>query len=235
MKAVSAMLLLGLFAPVAAYAGNGATAEMSIAIGGSFGRVVVRPKVKPASAFKDQNVVKQTLDYSCGAAATATIFNYYLGESVTEERVIDSMFKAGDVNKIIARKGFSLLDIKKFAEFMGYRAVGYRTDMQGLVSLDKPSIVAIILRGYKHFVVFKGIENGRVFLADSALGNTTVSLREFEQMWYRQIALVIEPRNDQARDGLKIRKEERIMVSSSDLRRSIFYNSILFSKTANEF
>jgi hypothetical protein len=209
MKAVAMMLLLGFFAPAAVYAGNDAAAEMSIAIGGSFGRVVVRPKVKPASAFKDQNVVKQTLDYSCGAAATATIFTYYLGEAVTEAKVIDAMFKAGNVDKIIARKGFSLLDIKKLAEFMGYRAVGYRTDMQGLVSLGKPSILAIMLRGYTHFVVFKGIENGRVFLADPALGNTTVALREFERMWYGQIALVIEPLNGQARNGLKIRKEEK--------------------------
>lgn len=229
------MLLLCFFLPVAAYAGSGATAEMSIAIGGPFGRVVVKPKVKPQSAFKDQNVVKQTLDYSCGAAATATLFNYYLGEPVTEEKVIDSMFKAGDVDKIIARKGFSLLDIKKFAEFMGYRAVGYKTDMQGLVSLNKPLILAVMVRAYKHFVVFKGIENGRVFLADSALGNTTVTLREFERMWYGQIALAIEPRDHEVRDGLKIRKEERMMVSASDVRRSIFYNSILFGKGVNEF
>ncbi len=234
-KAASIMLLLAFLTPPAAHAGGDAVAGMSIPIGGGFGRMVIRPKVKPSSAFRDENVVKQGLDFSCGAASTATLFNYYLGEPVTEANVIDAMFKAGDVDKIIARKGFSLLDIKKYAEFMGYCAVGYKTDMQGLVLLDRPSIVAVMVRGYKHFVVFKGIESGRVFLADPALGNTTVSLREFEQMWCGQIALVIDPRNEQAKDGLKIRKEERILVGSSDIRRSIFYNAILFTRSANQF
>ena len=187
--------------------------EMSIPIGsGPFGSMTIKPKVKPASAFKDRNIVKQTYDYSCGAASTATIFKYYLGDPITEEKVIDAMFKAGNVDKIVERKGFSLLDIKKFAEYMGYRAIGYKTDMDGLVALNKPSIVAILLREYKHFVIFKGMDKGRVFLADPALGNTTVSAREFERMWYGNIALVIEPKEGSGRDSLKIQPDERIIV-----------------------
>lgn len=77
---VKALILtvLCLFAPVAALAGDDATGRMNISIGGQFGGVVLRPKVKPVSAFKDRNIVKQAYDYSCGAASTATLFNYYL-------------------------------------------------------------------------------------------------------------------------------------------------------------
>lgn len=227
---------LGLFAGMSALAGSDTECRMNISVGsGPFGALNMRPKVKPASVFKDRNIIKQTYDYSCGAASTATLFNYYLGDPVTEAKVINDMFKAGNVDKIIERKGFSLLDIKKFAEYMGYNAVGYKTDMEGLISLNKPSIVAVLIREYKHFVIFKGIEKGRVFLADPALGNTTVSPREFERMWYGHIALVIEPREGEVKDGLKIREDERIFVGSADLRRALFYNSILFSRGPNEF
>jgi len=231
------IMLLALFVPAAAHAADSEqTCEMSIVIGsGSFGSMAMKPRVKPASALKNRNIVKQTYDYSCGAASAATIFRYYLGDPITEEKVIESMFKAGNVDKIIERKGFSLLDIKKFAEYMGYRAVGYKTDIEGLVALNKPSIVAVLLRQYKHFVIFKGIEKGRAFLADPALGNTTVSVREFEQMWYGNIALVIEPREGAGKDGLKIQPDERIIVSSADLRRTILYNTMLFSRGPGEF
>jgi predicted double-glycine peptidase len=212
-------------------------AVMSISIGGGgpLGRMIIKPRVKPLSFFKERHVVKQTLDFSCGAASTATIFKFYLGEQVTEKKVIEDMFKAGNVNKIIERQGFSLLDIKRFAEFMGYRAVGYKTDIEGLVLLNKPSIVAIMLRDYKHFVVFRGAEEGKVFLADPALGNTTLTAREFEQMWYGHIALVIEPRDKQVRPDLQIEQEDKLLVTPTDLRRSLYYNAILFGKSPKEF
>ncbi len=229
-----ALIVTALLAPHC-IAGTEGPAEMSISIGGAFGRMVVRPKVQPFSVFKNRGIVKQGLDFSCGAAATATIFNHYLGEPVTEGKVIDVMFRAGDVDRIVARQGFSLLDIKRFAEYMGYRAAGYRTDMEGLASLKKPCIVAILLRDYKHFVVFKGIEEGKVFLADPALGNTTVGIREFERMWYGHIVLVIEPRDQTLKADLDIKDEDRIMVSAGDVRRSLFYNAILLGKGPRDF
>jgi len=40
-------------------------------------------KVKSWKAFRDERVVKQDMDYSCGAASLATVLNEYYGQAVT--------------------------------------------------------------------------------------------------------------------------------------------------------
>lgn len=228
------IFLLGLFVPALSNAED-REAGLHITMGSSFGKITVRPKVKPLSAFKNRNLVRQQLDYSCGAASVATIFNYFLGEDVTEEKVIKGLLTVGNTEKIIERKGFSLLDMRKFAEYMGYEAAGYRTDLKGLVSLDKPSIVPIVIRDYKHFVVFRGVANGRVFLADPAFGNITLLIHEFERIWHANVALVIKPKNGEFLDRLKITEKDMMMVGSDEVRRTLFYHSVLFPKGAREF
>lgn len=53
-------------------------------------------------------------------------------------------------------------------------------------------IVPISLRGYPHFVVFRGATQTRVLLADPAFGNVTMSIRKFMDGWikYREIGRV---------------------------------------------
>jgi predicted double-glycine peptidase len=229
------VVLLSVLLPLSSFAEEGRDAEMNISVGGSFARMVIKPKVKPVSEFKHKNIVKQGLDFSCGAASAATLLNYYLGEAVTEEKVINTMFKVGDVDKILERQGFSLLDIKKLSENMGYKAVGYKTDLEGLILLNKPCVLPIVLRDYKHFVIFRGVARGRVFLADPALGNTTLSIHEFEKMWYGNVALVIEPRNGRTNDGLKLREEDFQLVASDTIWKSTIRTPLPFTKGAREF
>ncbi len=190
---------------------------------------------KPQSYLKEKHLVKQELDFSCGSAAVATIFNYYLGEHVTEKEVIEGLFKVGNVKKIIKRKAFSLLDIKKFAEYKGYKAVGYRTDVKGLVKLGKPAIVTLELGNYKHFVVFRGVRKGRVFLADPALGNTILSVEEFERMWYKNIALVIEPKEEPKENRLAITDEDMQWVQEEKVRQYIGSYDIITPKLPVDF
>src|SRR5512142_1303117 len=95
-----ALLLLSMIIPTLAPGADDQRAEVSIAVGGAFGRMVIRPKVTPFSEYKNKSITKQGLDYSCGAAAAATIFNYYLDLPISEGKVIDALFKSGDVDKI---------------------------------------------------------------------------------------------------------------------------------------
>jgi ABC-type bacteriocin/lantibiotic exporter with double-glycine peptidase domain len=46
-----------------------------------------------------------------------------------------------------------------------------------------PLIVPVRLRGYPHFVVFRGILGNRVLLADPAFGNRTMTVDRFERAW----------------------------------------------------
>lgn len=148
-------------------------------------------RVKPLSAFKDVNLVTQQYDYSCGSAALATILNYYLGEDITEEEVIRGLMAYGDREQIERRRAFSLLDMKRFVDKLGFNVAGYTAEVADLKSLGMPCIVPINVFQYKHFVVFRGIYNEHVFLADPFLGNMSYTLTEFQDIWYRNIVLII--------------------------------------------
>lgn len=49
--------------------------------------------VKSWKALRDAEVVKQNLDYSCGAASLATLLNGFYGQGVTEEALLKAMDK----------------------------------------------------------------------------------------------------------------------------------------------
>ena len=204
-------------------------------INGKFGTIVIRPKIKSAMELKTKNIVKQKHDFSCGSAAVATLFRYYLNDPVTEKQVIKGLFHFGNKKKIIENRGFSLLDIKKLANALGYKVGGYKTDVEGLLTLGKPAIVTIFIGKYKHFVVFRGVHKNRVYLADPALGNTIVSVKKFEKMWYKKIALIIEPKGDKRSDKLKISDEDEVWVKSDSLRNSLFFRQIQSFRSSSEF
>ncbi len=178
----------------------------------------MRVSVKPVSEIKFDRIVKQHLDYSCGSATVATIFNYYLGIEMDEHDVLKKMFEVGNKEKIIKRRGFSLLDMKKFAETMGYRAYGVKTNLETLAGLKKPAVVTIVIGNYKHFVVFRGVYKGRVFIADPAFGHTVLNPEDFKKIWYRNIALIIEPRDENQPNGLEITEADLKTVSAGTLR-----------------
>ncbi len=187
---------------------------------GTYGGVMIAPPVKPFSEVKNKNVIKQKLDFSCGSAAVATVLNYYLGLKVTEDQIINGLFKVGNLELIMKRRGFSLLDIKRFITLLGYKAVGYKTDIKHLQMLKKPAIVTIVLGKYKHYVVFKGVKDGRVLLADPAFGNMILPVEEFKNIWYRNIALVVYPPGDKEIDSL-MSEEEQIWVKNDTLRTTL--------------
>ena len=194
----------------------------------------LRVSVKPQSEVKHRGIVKQEYDYSCGAAVLATLFTYYFGEEVDERSVIRDLFKVGDVKKIKERQGFSMLDLKRYAVMKGYRAVGYRATVEDLVRLGLPAIVAIDFGNYKHFVIFKGVYNGRVLLADPALGNTVVSVDEFRRMWVRRIALVITPKDGKLRK-VGVSEEDLQIVRDDYLRQSFMARTLPVYRTTADF
>jgi len=90
--------------------------------------ITLNKKVKSLKEIKSANIIHQSLDYSCGAAGLSTILHYYLNEPVSEKDIITGLLKSTDLAKVQRRKGFSLLDLKKFSEAKGYKASGYCND-----------------------------------------------------------------------------------------------------------
>lgn len=143
--------------------------------------------VKSLFEMRRENVVMQQWDLSCGAAALTTLLNFQHHDMVTEKQVAIALMGREEYIKnpllVNIRQGFSLLDLKRYADERGYEGIGY-----GKLTLDDlvkkaPIIVSVNLLGYHHFVIFRGIKGNRVLLADPAWGNRTLLIEQFENAW----------------------------------------------------
>lgn len=129
-----------------------------------------------------RHIVRQHTDFSCGAAALATLLRHGYGLDVDEATVLAGLMGVADPEEV-RKNGFSLLDIKHYVESLGMRGRGYRITEARLRVLRVPTIVLIETNGYRHFVVLKRIEGQVVEVADPALGNTNLALPDFLKMW----------------------------------------------------
>jgi predicted double-glycine peptidase len=137
-----------------------------------------------------RNLVRQHTDYSCGAAALATILRYAYHLEADETTVIQGMMGVSDP-AIVKERGFSLLDIKRYVESLGMRGRGYRINEEKLGTLRVPGLVLMDVRGFRHFVVLKQVNGDTVELGDPILGNRTVSREEFVKGWPSRAVFVV--------------------------------------------
>lgn len=155
------------------------------------------PIVKTIRTFRDlryRELIPQRYDFSCGTAALATLLHYGYGyENVSEVELIKRMMAGADAQQVITN-GFSMLDMKRYVEGRGLRGHGFRVDVDALYRLKMPVITLMNIKGYKHFVLVKGAEAGRVFIADPALGHRVVFEREFIKDWNGIVFAVIGDR-----------------------------------------
>ena len=164
------------------------------------GAAGARRPVRSLTELRHDRVVLQKWDLSCGSAALSTLMTYDVGDPVNEEEIITSILQRADPVKIKARQGFSLLDLKHFAVARGHEADGYgKLDLLHLAELG-PAIVPTIIGGNDHFVVFRGVREGRVLLADPGFGNRSMTIEQFEDVWPKRIAFVVKPRPDEHPD-----------------------------------
>lgn len=136
-----------------------------------------------------RSVIRQRFDFSCGSAAVATLLTHHYGRPTPEMGPFKAMWAAGD-RDLIRKVGFSMYDMKNHLTNMGYRAEGFKLTVAELGKVKRPVIVLIDLKGFKHFVVIKGMNKGRVLTGDSVLGLTQYSTEDFAKMW-NGIALAI--------------------------------------------
>lgn len=137
-----------------------------------------------------KRTIRQQYDFSCGSAAVATLLTYQYDYPVTEQQAFIEMFQRGNQDKI-RREGFSLLDIRTFLMSHGFEADGYEVPLEKLNETKTPAIVLIVEHGYHHFVVVKGVRNGRVLVGDPATGTRAMSRESFEEKWQDHIVFVI--------------------------------------------
>ncbi len=145
-----------------------------------------------------RTTVQQKYDFSCGSAATATLLAHQYGHRVTEAEVFQAMYAAGDQRRIRA-EGFSLLDMQRYLRARGYESDGFELPLDKLLEEGVPAIVLLNDRGYRHFVVIKGMKAGRVLIGDPARGTRTLAREQFDRLWENRVLFVIHNRRELAR------------------------------------
>lgn len=164
--------------------------------------------VKPWTKLRDDSVVRQQLDYSCGAAALATLLSHYYGEPTTERQVLERQTEPRPAT-------FSTL--ADLASAFGYHARGYALSLDTLRQLNLPVILYVEIEGNRHFSVLRRVDRDHVLLADPSMGNRVYSRADFLNIWAIRNrdaeegkALVVLPKGKQSTEAL----------SSSFMRRA---------------
>ena len=126
------------------------------------------------TAIRDQGIIKQRFDYSCGAAAVPTVLHHFYRLEVDEATIID---------KIGLKDEFSFADLARVMEEYSLKAVAVALDFDHLQRIAMPAIVYPDFHGEGHFSVLRGISASSVWLGDPSWGNIHMSPDRFRGTW----------------------------------------------------
>lgn len=197
-----------------------AAAALTVASALSAGTVegAERRTVRSLLEIRQDKVVVQKWDLSCGAAALATLLNFQHGDMVSEREIALGLINRPEYIEnpelVQIRQGFSLLDLERYVDGRGYEGIGYGRLTLADLEAKAPILVPINTNGYNHFVVFRGRLGNRVLLADPAFGNVTMTVDAFERAWIDygdigKVGFVVQRRDGPAPPGrLAARAEE---------------------------
>jgi predicted double-glycine peptidase len=171
--------------------------------------------------MRKRNVVMQQRDYSCGAAALATLIRYHWGDEVTELQLLREVVRMLTVEELKERieNGLSLTDLRRVAVRSGYLATIGRLKFEKLRESKIPLVVGIIVNDFDHFVVYRGTDGYYVYLADPARGNIRLPIPDFIEQWQKNLVLVVVKRGPDAEkewSPLMVQPEE---ISLGELNR----------------
>lgn len=176
-------------------------------------------------AARFSQTLRQKYDFSCGSAALATLLSYHYAYPISEQQVFSHMYRHGD-QALIRKAGFSLLDMQRFLASQGFQADGFQLPLAALEQARLPALVLIAEKGYHHFVVIKGIANGRVLVGDPSRGTRALPLAEFASIWVGKLLFVIHGYRGKAvqfNNGLDWRAAPAAPVASAISRDALHH------------
>ena len=136
---------------------------------------------------RDRGVVRQSLDYSCGIAALATLMAMSFDIEVSESSLLALLEQSANQWQLAddwRERGVSLSILRQLAAHYDLSAIGVSVSAAGLMQLQKPAIAFIDYRGSPHFTVIKPpLVDSKVELADPSWGNRTLTHWQFLPMF----------------------------------------------------
>ena len=121
----------------------------------------------------------------------ATLLSYHYARWTPERPIFGSMWEAGN-RPLIRKLGFSMLDIKQYLDGIGFKTQGFRLSLNQLRTMDQPGIIIQDLRGYKHFVVVKGVSKDQVLVGDPMLGLTRYKATDLASHWNGIVLMIVD-------------------------------------------
>jgi predicted double-glycine peptidase len=139
--------------------------------------------VRSLLEMRQENLIMQQWDLSCGAAALATLLTYHRNYPVTEKQVAQGMLQHTEPLRVKYRGGFSLLDMQRYASTIGFAGDGYSDMTLEDLAARAPMIVPIQARGYDHFVLVRSANAHSVDIGDPGFGNYRMQRTDFLRTW----------------------------------------------------
>lgn len=146
-----------------------------------------------------EGVVGQTNEYTCGAAAVASILTYFYGISTSESEILNLAKEAMQMRGEEPSQGHGLTayDLKKGLEAEGIEANGFQVTPQALrdyfVRGGLPVIIHLT-KPEKHFVVAVGMAGNQIVLADPSWGRSIIPFTVLiSERGYSEVVLVPIP------------------------------------------
>lgn len=181
------------------------------------GGVNARVGVESMAERKFATVIRQQYDNSCGSAAVATLLTHHYQRPTSEMDAFKAMWDVGDQARI-QELGFSLLEMQGYLQALGLKADGFKLTLDRIQEIGVPGIALIEIRGYRHFVVVKGVTPKRVLIGDPSSGVVSRPRKEFEKHWDGVILFI---RSDVQRGKANFNKiEDWRLAPSSPFDRS---------------
>lgn len=156
-----------------------AAASYEASLASSSNATFVRPK--SYNALKFAYTVRQERDFTCGAAALATILKYHYDMPVTEDMIISMMVaRYTDAEWIEKHKeGLSFEDLIYVAQKLGFQATAAVAKPEQLEKLSGPVIIQLVLKKNDHFTVLRKKTSDIAYLSDPIAGAMTLDQDEF--------------------------------------------------------
>jgi predicted double-glycine peptidase len=178
--------------------------------------------IRTLKEIREEGVVRQRWDVSCGAAALSTVLTDDFKDPTPETAIVVWILHRVDAGRVRSRGGFSLLDLKHFAEARGYHAEGFSGMTIEELAQEKTSVITPIKsKGLDHFVVVKGIVAGHVVLADPGFGNMTMRVDRFQTLWKNGIVFVVHPPDERMISEKSLSVASRLVPDETVISRKI--------------
>lgn len=153
--------------------------------------------VQSYQEIKNQRVIRQSYEESCGASSLATLINILDKRNLTELEILKTMSESKLNTDMV-----SFTDLKAAVQKLGFKANSYSLDREILNQLIKIPMLVKIENDprFPHFVVITNHKGNYLQIFDPNYGEYISSKKEFYSIWDRDkkggYALIVAPKKD---------------------------------------